>query len=111
MTTQYTVCELPGFRATADDLTVDERMAIATHLSANPLDGDLIPSGGGARKLRWATVPGKGKSGGARIIHFFANAKGTVYLIAIYEKSKKANLTQAQVHAIAKLCKHLGGNP
>jgi len=79
--------------------------------SLNPLAGDLIPGGGGARKLRWAITAGKGKSGGARVIHFFAGAKGVVYLIAMYEKAKKANVTQAQVNAIAKICKLLGGTP
>jgi len=88
---------------------VDGQLALATFLSLNPTAGDLIPGAGGARKLRWATVDGKGKGGGGRVIHYFVSSLGTVYLIAAYDKSKKANLTQAQVNTISRICKALKG--
>ncbi|MCD6056408.1 MAG: hypothetical protein K0R12_1370 [Gammaproteobacteria bacterium] len=46
------------------------REAFIEHIALNPLSGDLIQGTGGARKIRWANVPGKGKSGGARIIYY-----------------------------------------
>jgi len=39
--------------------------ALAAYLSDHPNAGDVIPGGGGVRKLRWA-AKGKGKRGGAR---------------------------------------------
>lgn len=38
-------------------------------IAKNPQSGDLIPQGGGIRKLRFA-LPGRGKRGGARLIYY-----------------------------------------
>ncbi|CAN5863446.1 type II toxin-antitoxin system RelE/ParE family toxin [soil metagenome] len=55
-------------------------------------DGVIIPASGGIRKLRWA-ASGRGKRGGARIIYYFANAAGRIFLLDIYAKNEKENLT------------------
>ncbi len=55
-------------------------------------DGALIPASGGIRKLRWA-ASGKGKRGGARIIYYFANEAGRIFLLDIYTKNEKENLS------------------
>ncbi len=48
------------------------------------------------RKLRW-TLPGKGKSGGVRVIYYsLVPSTGRLYLAHIYPKSEQDNLTSAQ---------------
>jgi hypothetical protein len=65
---EITVLQLPRFKAEATDIIgTDGIEAVAIYLIDYPDAGDVIPSAGGARKLRWA-AKGKGKRGGARII-------------------------------------------
>ncbi len=92
----HTVVETPEFRGTAQRiLTEAEKTALINFVAANPLDGDLMPGTGGARKLRWG-AKGKGKSGGARVITFYAGPRLPVFLLTIFGKGEKANLTMAE---------------
>jgi len=50
---------------------------------------------GGARKVRFAGR-GKGKSGGYRGITFYAGKNIPVFLLSIFSKGEKANLSQAE---------------
>jgi len=59
-------------------------------------DGVIIPASGGIRKLRWA-ASGRGKRGGARIVYYFANAAGRIFLLDIYGKNEKENLTVGEI--------------
>ncbi len=69
-------------------------------IAADPLAGELIPGTGGARKLRFARR-GAGKSGGYRTVHYFAGLDVPIFLLAVYGKGEKANLTQAERNALA----------
>lgn len=88
--------------AAREGVTEDEVLAIEAHLAANPQAGDLIPGAGGARKLRFAGR-GKGKSGGYRTVHYYAGDDVPVFLIAIYGKGRKANLTKAERNELAAI--------
>jgi hypothetical protein len=88
-------------------LSDDELMAIATRLAENPLAGDLIPGTGGARKTRFAR-DGKGKSGGYRTIHYFGGGDIPVFLLALVDKGKRADLSQAERNALSKLLTGIG---
>ena len=57
---------------------------------------------GGARKAR-AARGGRGKSGGARIIYYVVSRRGVVYLLDVYAKSAKEDLTDAEKKEIRKL--------
>ena len=62
--------ELPIFARCAAHLFSDDDLAeMQSILLDNPAAGDVIPGGRGLRKLRVA-MPGRGKRGGARIIHY-----------------------------------------
>ena len=62
----------------------------------------VIRGTGGLRKIRLGTG-GRGKSSGIRACFtYFANT-GTVYLIAMFAKNEKSNLTDVDANAIAKL--------
>ena len=91
-----TVVETPFFlRKAAGLLTDDERDQLTVFVGANPEAGDVIPESGGVRKLRWA-AKGKGKSGGVRVIYYFHNEAFPVFLLTVYAKNQKANLTKAE---------------
>ena len=72
-------------------------------LARRPKAGRIIKGTGGLRKVRFAR-PGKGKSGGARVIYYYHNDKKPVFLLLIYAKADRDNLTDAQK---AQLKKHV----
>jgi hypothetical protein len=91
-----TVVETPGFlRDAAAAMAEDERAEVVSFLAANPDAGDIMRDTGGARKLRWR-APGRGKRGGVRVIYYFYNESLPVFLLNIFAKNEKANLTQAE---------------
>lgn len=98
-----TVVETVRFLRDAEGLIPEsDRARLVEFVGANPEAGDLIPETGGVRKLRWA-LPGGGKRGGARVIYFFRNESLPIFLLAVYGKNEKANLTQAERNWMAKL--------
>lgn len=104
----HTVIETAAYIAAARDagMTVDEQAAVVDLIAANPEAGDVMPGCGGARKLRVAK-PGKGKSGGYRVITWFAGADIPVFLLTVFGKNEKANLTRGERNALAGLTKRL----
>jgi mRNA-degrading endonuclease RelE of RelBE toxin-antitoxin system len=59
--------------------------------------------GNNCYKIRIAIASkGKGKSGGARVITNFVIAEETVFLISIYDKSEKENLTDKELDELLK---------
>jgi hypothetical protein len=95
--TVQTVVETPHFLADckAAGLSEDEKKAIVDFIAANPQAGDLIVGTGGARKLRFAK-PGGGKSGGWRTIHYFGGDDVPVFLLMLYGKSVRENISPAE---------------
>jgi hypothetical protein len=92
----HTVVETPEFVAGARRvLTKAERVALINFVAENPTAGDMMQGTGGARKLRW-DARGKGKSGGARVITYYAGPDIPVFLMAIFGKGEKANLSKAE---------------
>jgi mRNA-degrading endonuclease RelE of RelBE toxin-antitoxin system len=92
---------LPRYQRDAARL-LDEREQdqMERHIADDPERHPLIAGGGGMRKARWAR-PGRGKSGGVRVIYYFA-APDAVYFIAVYAKNEKENLSDAEKQALAK---------
>jgi hypothetical protein len=66
------------------------------------LAGDEIRGTGGVRKLRFA-AGNKGKSGGARVIYFVYGDDAPVILLTCFSKSVRANISDEEVNAFAKL--------
>lgn len=59
--------------------------------------------GNNCYKIRIAIASkSKGKSGGARVITNFVIAEETVFLISIYDKSEKENLTDKELDELLK---------
>ena len=61
-------------------------------LAAHPAAGDVMEGTGGARKVRFAGKS-RGKSGGYRIITFYSGPDIPVFLLNIFAKNERANLT------------------
>jgi mRNA-degrading endonuclease RelE of RelBE toxin-antitoxin system len=74
-----------------DYLTEEEYAGLQWYLSSHPDAGDVIPASGGCRKLRWGAYD-KGKRGGVRVIYYGVTEQGHIWLLAIYAKSRQANL-------------------
>src|SRR5271157_5587204 len=75
-------------------LTDDDLAAMQRELLAEPETGDVIPGCGGLRKLRVADPKrGKGKRGGARVVYLHIAAADQIYLITVYGKDQKDNLS------------------
>ncbi|TXM63973.1 type II toxin-antitoxin system RelE/ParE family toxin [Methylobacterium sp. WL120] len=96
-----TVIQTPTFLADAKAAGVmdDELSAIAVTIAADPQAGDVIPGTGGARKVRIGGK-GKGKSGGYRIITFYAAEDVPVFLLALVSKGQRADISQADRNAL-----------
>ena len=77
-------------------------------LIKNPFAGSIIPETGGARKIRFA-LPGKGKSGGLRVMYFDATHLQKIYLIICYPKGKQDDLTPEQKKQVKKIIETLKG--
>lgn len=102
-----TIVELPEFiRHSKKLLDVDEHQNLINHLALYPQSGVIIKGTGGIRKLRWKRE-GMGKSGGVRIIYYFYNDNYPLFLLTLFGKSEKVNLTKSERNELAKLTKIL----
>jgi len=92
----HEVVEMPAYIAAAEDagLSEEERQRIVDALAANPKLGEVMVGTGGARKFRWAGR-GKGKSGGYRVISYFGGDDIPVFLLTVFSKGERANLSAA----------------
>lgn len=96
-----TVVEMPEFQRRARSLMTEaERKDLIDLLSSNPEVG--VSLGGGLRKVRFARSGG-GKSGGYRTIHFYRPGAGPVFLLTMFAKNEKANLTASETAQLMQL--------
>jgi mRNA-degrading endonuclease RelE of RelBE toxin-antitoxin system len=98
------IVQLPIFTELVKDLLSEvEYWELQDAVAAQPDSGDLIPQGKGLRKLRWRLRGStRGKSGGVRVIYYWRKNPQTIYFITIYAKSKKEDLTKAQLKMLAE---------
>jgi hypothetical protein len=76
--------------------------ALIVSLEQNPLQGE--PLGKDCYKVRMAiTSKGKGKSGGSRVITCVKVVDQDVYLLTIYDKSEKENISDKELDELLKL--------
>ena len=82
-------------------LTDDEYAALQADLIEQPDIGAVIPESGGIRKLRVA-AKGHGKSGGARVIYYWAAARGHIFFLRAYAKNEQSDLTRKEVKELRR---------
>jgi hypothetical protein len=102
-----TVAETPLFIRQAKDFwSDDERAEFVDFVASNPEAGDVIPDTGGVRKVRWGRQ-GSGKRGGVRVIYFFYNENAPIYLLMVYAKAEREDLSPEGKRAVKKLTAEL----
>jgi len=98
----YNIIAVPSFRKELKKLAKkynslkQEITSLFNNLERNPTIG--TPIGKNCYKIRIAIASkGKGKFGGARIITNFVITDSTIYLLAIYDKSEKDNISDKEL--------------
>lgn len=87
-------------------LNDDDLRRLEMEILLNPKLGAVIPGTGRLRKMRFA-FEGEGKSGSTRVCYVDFVLKETVYLITVYQKKEKDNLSKAECNEIKKMIKIL----
>lgn len=102
-----TVVELPEFIKRVTKLLNDEEHRhLIVYLAANPKSGVILQGTGGIRKLRWKRT-GTGKRGGVRVVYFFYNDNMPLFLLTVFGKSEKDNLSVAERKNLRKMTRIL----
>lgn len=100
-----TVVETPTYlKAAAALFTETERADIVAAIASDPEAGDLMPGTGGYRKRRFGRA-GMGKRGGARVVYLYGSKDFPIFLITVYAKAEKGNLSKAEQNTLAKMAK------
>jgi hypothetical protein len=98
-----TVAEVPEYIRRAEKLLSEaERRDVIEYLAAHPKAGDLLEGTGGVRKLRWGRG-GQGKSGGVRVIYYFHSDAMPLYLLTLFAKNERANISKSERNELAGL--------
>ena len=98
----HSVVETVPYLADAERLFgIDERIAIVDMIAADPQCGVVVPGTGGVRKVR-VPASGRGKSGGARAIYLFGGEDVPTFLLAVFAKNEKSNLSKAECNDLKK---------
>lgn len=106
-TRPVTIVETAVFLRQADDVwDEEERGEFADFIARNPEEGDVIPQTGGVRKIRWRRR-GSGKRGGVRIVYFYNDPGMPLYLLMIYPKAQREDLSPESKRAVQALVTRL----
>jgi hypothetical protein len=104
----HAVCELKAFEHAAYEvgMTAEEVDELIDFLSLHPSAGEVMEGTGGCRKLRFPGR-GKGKSGGYRTVTFYSGDEVPVFLVTVFSKGERSNLTKRERNELAKLTRAL----
>lgn len=83
-------------------LSDEEYRKLQTVLANRPIAGVIIPGSGGLRKIRWG-LHRRGKSGGVRVIYYWAIEQERVLMLYMYAKSEQQDLTPEQVKILRSI--------
>lgn len=98
--------ETPVFtRAVGELLPDEEYRRLQVILLLRPEIGDVISGSGGLRKLRWRSAS-RGKRGGLRLIYYW-DAPSTMYMLLVYKKSRRDDLSPLQLKTLKSLVRKL----
>jgi len=107
MSRPVSVIELAGYRRRAGELlTGAEQDAVVDLVAYEPTCGDVIPGTGGLRKVLIGRG-GSGKRGGARIVYYFHDPDMPIYLLALYARNEKGDLSAREKKEFAEFAKEI----
>ena len=96
--------EVPSFtnKWHALGLTDSDLRTLEMILLKNPKIGSVIAGTGGIRKIR-IPVENTGKRGGGRVLYVDIEIKECIYLLDVYTKNEKIDLTKKEQKILKKL--------
>ena len=102
MTREFVI--LPQFERLWKNLGLgdDDMRPLEEFLCLHPDQGNVVVGTGGLRKLRWG-LGSSGKRGGIRILYADFPAYEKLYLLAVYKKTVKVDLSKNEAVEIRKL--------
>jgi hypothetical protein len=102
-----TVAETAAFQRKVKALLSEgEKEDLINYLAEHPGAGTVLQGTGGIRKLRWAQAR-RGKSGSIRVVYYFHSEWMPLYLLAVFGKNEKANLSRAERNVLATAVRQL----
>ena len=105
-----TVVEVGPFSTKAKQVwDEEEKLEFIGFIAHNPETGDVIPGTGGVRKVPW-TRRGIGKRGGVRVVYYYHNETIPLFLLTLYAKSEKGDLSPKEKRVIREVAEGLKGN-
>ena len=84
----------------------DDLSRLQEAIRKDPKLGSVITGTGGLRKMRFA-FEGRGKSGSSRVLYVDIVIAETTFLIGVYAKNEKENLTAEETHHLKVLVETL----
>lgn len=98
--------ELPFFTYALSQLKLgdDFLRELQNRILEDPDMGDIIPGSGGARKIRFK-LRNRGSQGGVRVVYIDIVCKESIYLLDMYSKNTKSDLTPAEKASIFDIVK------
>ena len=98
-----TVVETREFQRRASTrMTEQERQEFITFIAGSPENGALMRSTGGVRKSRWG-AGARGKSGGVRVIYYYHSSDIPIFLLTVFAKNERDNLSRAEQNLLKQL--------
>lgn len=100
--------EVPSFTAKWHSLglTDEDLRTLENILLKDPKTGDTISGTGGLRKIR-IPMEDTGKRGGGRVIYVDIEIKECIYLLNVYAKNEKTDLTEKEKKMLKRLVEAL----
>lgn len=107
----YNIIITPAFKKAVKEISKKHRSLkndlseLFASLEQNPIQG--TPLGKECYKIRLAiTSKGKGKSGGARVITCVKVINQNVFMLTVYDKSDKENISANEIAELLKFINH-----
>jgi hypothetical protein len=86
------------------ELSLEDLADLQQEIIRDPGRGDLVPGLAGVRKIRMRQrAVGRGKSGGARVLYLDFERTGVTYLLVLYAKREKVDLSPEEKRALRVL--------
>ncbi|AHF77557.1 hypothetical protein Sant_2522 [Sodalis praecaptivus] len=99
--------ETPVFNKQRSELIDDDSFQkFQAFLLKSHEDGDTISKTGGCKKIRWG-LEGKGKRGGVRVIYYCLTEQGKIYLLLVYSKNRKDDLSEQEKKVLNQISQML----
>ena len=83
-------------------LSDGEYAKLQNDLCNEPQIGVIIKGSGGIRKMRWS-FGNRGKRGGARVIYYWAVGREKIFMLDIYAKNEREELTQMEIKELRRM--------